>query len=192
MFFRTRCVCAPRFPVVHTGLHGDGSLRERYYESLGPDVWNGAAYIKARPRPVDLAAGDQFLSVLRPRLSGRQGYLDFAAITGMRIRHWRLCHSRNTKGLGGKFHHGQCQNMTAWGRPAASARIEFFTSNPPVDCAVAGATSDLRVRVTLRRHGCYWPTRKDLRRQYMRAEPFCPTIHEMRIAGQPSEHSGTK
>jgi len=50
---------------------------ERYYEKFGP-TWENAAYIKARTRAGDLAAGSVSVGPVAP-LSGA-GILDFAAI----------------------------------------------------------------------------------------------------------------
>ena len=68
---------------------------ERYYESLGR-TWERAAYIKARPAAGDLAAGDQFLSVLRPFVWRK--HLDFAAIQDAHDMRLAI---REHKGLGG-------------------------------------------------------------------------------------------
>ena len=59
---------------------------ERYYESLGR-TWERAAYIKARPCAGDIAAGERFLTTLKPFVWRK--HLDFAAIQDahdMRLR----------------------------------------------------------------------------------------------------------
>lgn len=68
---------------------------ERYYESLGR-TWERAAYIKARPAAGDLAAGDKFLTTLRPFVWRR--HLDFAAIQDAHDMRLAI---REHKGLGG-------------------------------------------------------------------------------------------
>lgn len=68
---------------------------ERYYESLGR-TWERAAYIKARPAAGDLAAGERFLSALKPFVWRR--HLDFAAIQDAHDMRLRI---RENKGLGG-------------------------------------------------------------------------------------------
>ncbi|NOR30558.1 MAG: glutamine-synthetase adenylyltransferase [Sulfitobacter sp.] len=110
---------------------------ERYYESLGR-TWERAAYIKARPAAGDLAAGDRFLSALRPFVWRR--HLDFAAIQDAHDMRLAI---REHKGLGGP--------ITLPGHNMKLGRggireIEFFTQTRQL--IAGGRDADLRVRGT--------------------------------------------
>ena len=110
---------------------------ERYYESLGR-TWERAAYIKARPAAGDLAAGDQFLSVLRPFVWRK--HLDFAAIQDAHDMRLAI---REHKGLGGSVSLSG-HNMKL-GR-GGIREIEFFTQTRQL--IAGGRDADLRVRGT--------------------------------------------
>ncbi|SNR60219.1 glutamine-synthetase adenylyltransferase [Puniceibacterium sediminis] len=111
---------------------------ERYYESLGR-TWERAAYIKARPCAGDIAAGDRFLSDLRPFVWRR--HLDFAAIQDAHDMRLRI---REHKGLGGA--------ITLPGHNMKLGRggireIEFFTQTRQI--IAGGRDPELRVRGTV-------------------------------------------
>ncbi|MCQ8241098.1 glutamine-synthetase adenylyltransferase [Rhizosaccharibacter radicis] len=64
-----------------------------YYESLGQN-WERAAMIKARPVAGDIAAGERFLSAIRPFVWRR--HLDFAAVADIHATKRRIDHHRGT------------------------------------------------------------------------------------------------
>lgn len=111
---------------------------ERYYESVGR-TWERAAYIKARPCAGDIAAGNRFLTVLKPFVWRR--HLDFAAIQDahdMRLRirdHKRLTGSITVPGHDMKLGRGGIRE------------IEFFTQTRQL--IAGGRDPDLRVRGTV-------------------------------------------
>jgi glutamate-ammonia-ligase adenylyltransferase len=111
---------------------------ERYYESLGR-TWERAAYIKARPAAGDLAAGDKFLTALRPFVWRR--HLDFAAIQDAHDMRLAI---REHKGLGGPITLPD-HNMKL-GR-GGIREIEFFTQTRQL--IAGGRDADLRVRGTV-------------------------------------------
>ena len=111
---------------------------ERYYESLGR-TWERAAYIKARPCAGDLAAGDRFLTALKPFVWRR--HLDFAAIQDahdMRLRirdHKRLTGAITVPGHDMKLGRGGIRE------------IEFFTQTRQL--IAGGRDPALRLRGTV-------------------------------------------
>ncbi len=111
---------------------------ERYYESLGR-TWERAAYIKARPAAGDLAAGDRFLTAMRPFVWRR--HLDFAAIQDAHDMRLAI---RQHKGLGGPITLPD-HNMKL-GR-GGIREIEFFTQTRQL--IAGGRDGDLRVRGTV-------------------------------------------
>lgn len=111
---------------------------ERYYESLGR-TWERAAYIKARPAAGDLAAGEKFLTTLRPFVWRR--HLDFAAIQDAHDMRLAI---REHKGLGGPITLPD-HNMKL-GR-GGIREIEFFTQTRQL--IAGGRDADLRVRGTV-------------------------------------------
>ncbi len=110
---------------------------ERYYESLGR-TWERAAYIKARPAAGNIAAGDRFLSTLRPFVWRR--HLDFAAIQDAHDMRLAI---REHKGLGGPITLPR-HNMKL-GR-GGIREIEFFTQTRQL--IAGGRDPDLRLRGT--------------------------------------------
>ncbi|MBM2291058.1 glutamine-synthetase adenylyltransferase [Sulfitobacter pseudonitzschiae] len=111
---------------------------ERYYESLGR-TWERAAYIKARPAAGDKAAGEKFLTTLRPFVWRR--HLDFAAIQDAHDMRLAI---REHKGLGGPITLPD-HNMKL-GR-GGIREIEFFTQTRQL--IAGGRDADLRVRGTV-------------------------------------------
>ncbi len=111
---------------------------ERYYESLGR-TWERAAYIKARVCVGDFAAGERFLTALRPFVWRR--HLDFAAIQD--------AHDMRLKIREHKGRHGRIalpgHNMKL-GR-GGIREIEFFTQTRQL--IAGGRDPDLRVRGTV-------------------------------------------
>ena len=110
---------------------------EHYYESLGR-TWERAAYIKARPAAGELAAGDRFLTTLRPFVWRR--HLDFAAIQDAHDMRLAI---REHKGLGGPIELAG-HNMKL-GR-GGIREIEFFTQTRQL--IAGGRDPDLRLRGT--------------------------------------------
>ncbi|APX11268.1 glutamine-synthetase adenylyltransferase [Tateyamaria omphalii] len=111
---------------------------ERYYESLGR-TWERAAYIKARPCAGDIAAGEAFLTELRPFVWRR--HLDFAAVQDAHDMRLAI---RAHKGTGGP--------ITLPGHDMKLGRggireIEFFTQTRQL--IAGGRDVDLRVRDTV-------------------------------------------
>ena len=111
---------------------------ERYYESLGR-TWERAAYIKARPCAGDLAAGERFLTTLRPFVWRR--HLDFAAIQDAHDMRLKI---RENKGTGGR--------ITVLGHDMKLGRggireIEFFTQTRQL--IAGGRDESLRLRGTV-------------------------------------------
>ncbi|ASM72076.1 MULTISPECIES: glutamine-synthetase adenylyltransferase [Roseobacteraceae] len=111
---------------------------ERYYESLGR-TWERAAYIKARPAAGDIAAGNRFLTMMRPFVWRR--HLDFAAIQDAHDMRLAI---REHKGLGGPITLPD-HNMKL-GR-GGIREIEFFTQTRQL--IAGGRDADLRVRGTV-------------------------------------------
>lgn len=111
---------------------------ERYYESLGR-TWERAAYIKARPCAGDLAAGDRFLTDLRPFVWRR--HFDYAAIQDAHDMRLAI---RDHKG-----HHGAISlpgHDMKLGR-GGIREIEFFAQFHQI--IAGGRDPDLRVRRTV-------------------------------------------
>lgn len=111
---------------------------ERYYESLGR-TWERAAYIKARPCAGDIAAGDRFLTALKPFVWRR--HLDYAAI--------RDAHDMRQAIRDHKGHHGA---ITLSGHDMKLGRggireIEFFAQFHQI--VAGGRDPALRVRGTV-------------------------------------------
>ncbi len=111
---------------------------ERYYESLGR-TWERAAHIKARPCAGDIAAGQAYLTRLRPFIWRK--HLDFAAIQDAHDMRLRI---REHKGL-----HG---DITVPGHDMKLGRggireIEFFTQTRQI--IAGGRDETLRVRGTV-------------------------------------------
>lgn len=69
---------------------------ESYYETHGRD-WERYAFIKARPVAGDIAAGEEFLSLLKPFIYRR--YLDFTALHGLRDLKAKISKQYATKRL---------------------------------------------------------------------------------------------
>ncbi len=111
---------------------------ERYYESVGR-TWERAAYIKARPCAGDLAAGQRFLTTLKPFVWRK--HLDFAAIQDAHDIRLRI---REHKGLGGRISL-EGHNMKL-GR-GGIREIEFFTQTRQL--IAGGRDRDLRARGTV-------------------------------------------
>ncbi|MCK8463686.1 glutamine-synthetase adenylyltransferase [Aliiroseovarius sp. S1339] len=114
------------------------SAAERYYESLGR-TWERAAHIKARPCGGDLAAGEAYLTRLRPFIWRK--HLDFAAIQDAHDMRLRI---REHKGL-----HG---DITLPGHDMKLGRggireIEFFTQTRQI--IAGGRDEGLRMRGTV-------------------------------------------
>ena len=111
---------------------------ERYYESLGR-TWERAAYIKARPCAGDIAAGERFLTTLKPFVWRK--HLDFAAIQDAHDMRLRI---REHKGLGGEIAlQGHDMKLGRGG----IREIEFFTQTRQI--IAGGRDRDLRVRGTV-------------------------------------------
>jgi len=111
---------------------------ERYYESLGR-TWERAAYIKARACAGDIAAGEQFLTVLRPFVWRR--HLDFAAIQDAHDMRLRI---RENKGTGGAIEvPGHDMKLGRGG----IREIEFFTQTRQL--IAGGRDEGLRLRGTV-------------------------------------------
>lgn len=111
---------------------------ERYYESLGR-TWERAAHIKARPCGGDIAAGEAYLTRLRPFIWRK--HLDFAAIQDAHDMRLRI---REHKGL-----HG---DITLPGHNMKLGRggireIEFFTQTRQI--IAGGRDEGLRMRETV-------------------------------------------
>ncbi len=111
---------------------------ERYYESLGR-TWERAAFIKARAVAGDIAAGDRFLTTLKPFIWRR--HLDFAAIQDAHDIRLRI---REAKGTG--------KPITVAGHDVKLGRggireIEFFTQTRQL--IAGGRDPGLRQRGTL-------------------------------------------
>lgn len=111
---------------------------ERYYESLGR-TWERAAHIKARPCGGDIAAGEAYLTRLRPFIWRK--HLDFAAIQDAHDMRLRI---RAHKGL-----HG---DITLPGHDMKLGRggireIEFFTQTRQI--IAGGRDEGLRMRETV-------------------------------------------
>ncbi|MDG2341262.1 MAG: glutamine-synthetase adenylyltransferase, partial [Paracoccaceae bacterium] len=111
---------------------------ERYYESLGR-TWERAAFIKARSCAGDVAAGEAFLTGLKPFIWRK--HLDFAAIQDAHAMRLRI---REHKGLGGPItlprHHMKL------GR-GGIREIEFFTQTRQL--IAGGRDPSLRTRGTV-------------------------------------------
>ena len=111
---------------------------ELYYEAEGR-TWERAAYIKARPCGGDLAAGDRFLTTLKPFVWRK--HLDFAAIQDAHDMRLRI---RDHKGLNGKIsvpgHHMKLGQ-------GGIREIEFFTQTRQL--IAGGRDESLRDRTTL-------------------------------------------
>ncbi|WP_407493610.1 bifunctional [glutamine synthetase] adenylyltransferase/[glutamine synthetase]-adenylyl-L-tyrosine phosphorylase [Pseudooceanicola sp. MF1-13] len=138
--FRTDLRLRPDPSVTPVCLSLDAA--ERYYESLGR-TWERAAYIKARPCAGDLAAGDKFLTNLRPFVWRK--HLDYAAIQDAHDMRQAI---RDHKG-----HHGA---ITLPGHDMKLGRggireIEFFAQFHQI--IAGGRDADLRVRPTVRALG---------------------------------------
>lgn len=134
--FRTDLRLRPDPSVTPVCLSMDAA--ERYYESLGR-TWERAAYIKARPCAGDLAAGDRFLTALRPFVWRR--HLDYAAIQDAHDMRQAI---RDHKG-----HHGA---ITLPGHDMKLGRggireIEFFAQFHQI--IAGGRDPELRVRPTM-------------------------------------------
>ena len=137
---------------------------ESYYEGVGR-TWERAAYIKARASAGDIAAGERFLTALRPFVWRK--HLDFAAIQDAHDMRLRI---RDHKGL-----HGALQlpghNMKL-GR-GGIREIEFFTQTRQL--IAGGRDPSLRVRQTeagldrLASAGWVEPDTADILRQHYRA-----------------------
>jgi glutamate-ammonia-ligase adenylyltransferase len=111
---------------------------ETYYESLGR-TWERAAYIKARAAAGDLAAGAQFLDILRPFVWRK--HLDFTAIEDAHNMRLRI---REHKGLHGPIRlDGHNMKLGRGG----IREIEFFTQTRQL--ISGGRDPDLRVRGTV-------------------------------------------
>jgi [glutamine synthetase] adenylyltransferase / [glutamine synthetase]-adenylyl-L-tyrosine phosphorylase len=111
---------------------------ERYYESVGR-TWERAAYIKARPCAGDIAAGERFLTALRPFVWRR--HLDFAAIQDAHDMRLRI---RAHKGTGGALVlEGHNMKLGQGG----IREIEFFTQTRQL--ISGGRDPDLRARDTV-------------------------------------------
>ncbi|MGR3502873.1 [protein-PII] uridylyltransferase family protein [Pseudaestuariivita sp.] len=111
---------------------------EQYYETLGR-TWERAAWVKARPAAGDLAAGESFITALRPFIWRR--HLDFAAIED--AHNMRLA-IREAKGLFGP--------ITLPGHNLKLGRggireIEFFTQTRQI--ISGGRDASLRLRGTV-------------------------------------------
>ncbi|MDT8327593.1 MAG: bifunctional [glutamine synthetase] adenylyltransferase/[glutamine synthetase]-adenylyl-L-tyrosine phosphorylase [Roseovarius sp.] len=111
---------------------------ETYYESLGR-TWERAAYIKARPCAGDIAAGDRFLTALKPFVWRK--HLDFTAIED--AHNMRLA-IREHKGLGGAL--SLLGHNMKLGR-GGIREIEFFTQTRQL--IAGGRDPDLRLRGTV-------------------------------------------
>ncbi len=134
--FRTDLRLRPD-PAVNPVVLSAGAA-ERYYESLGR-TWERAAYIKARPCAGDIAAGEAFLTELRPFVWRR--HLDFAAVQDAHDMRLAI---RAHKGTGGP--------ITLPGHNMKLGRggireIEFFTQTRQL--IAGGRDADLRVRGTV-------------------------------------------
>lgn len=108
-----------------------------YYESLGQN-WERAALIKARPCAGDIAAGESFLSEIRPFIWRK--YLDYAAISDVHSIK-RQIHAH--KGFG---------KITVAGHNVKLGRggireVEFFAQTQQL--IAGGRNPDLRTRQTL-------------------------------------------
>lgn len=111
---------------------------ELYYEAEGR-TWERAAYIKARPCGGDFAAGEKFLTTLKPFVWRK--HLDFAAIQDAHDMRLRI---RDHKGLNGKItvpgHHMKLGQ-------GGIREIEFFTQTRQL--IAGGRDESLRDRTTL-------------------------------------------
>ncbi len=133
--FRTDLRLRPDPSVTPVCLSMDTA--ERYYESLGR-TWERAAYIKARPCAGDIAAGEAFLSNLRPFVWRR--HLDYAAIQDAHDMRQAI---RDHKG-----HHGRISlpgHDMKLGR-GGIREIEFFAQFHQI--IAGGRDPDLRIRPT--------------------------------------------
>ncbi len=111
---------------------------ERYYESLGR-TWERAAWIKARACAGDIAAGESFITGMRPFVWRR--YLDFAAIQDAHDMRTKI---RDHKGLhGGLTLEGHDMKQGSGGIRA----IEFFAQFHQI--LAGGRDPDLRLRGTV-------------------------------------------
>lgn len=134
--FRTDLRLRPDPSVTPVALAMEAA--ERYYESLGR-TWERAAYIKARACAGDIAAGERFLTSLRPFIWRR--HLDFAAIQDAHDMRLRI---RENKGTGGA--------ITVPGHDMKLGRggireIEFFTQTRQL--IAGGRDESLRLRGTV-------------------------------------------
>ncbi len=111
---------------------------ERYYESLGR-TWERAAHIKARPCGGDIAAGDAYLTRLRPFIWRK--HLDFAAIQDAHDMRLRI---REHKGLHGDITLPDHDMKLGRG---GIREIEFFTQTRQI--IAGGRDESLRVRGTV-------------------------------------------
>jgi glutamate-ammonia-ligase adenylyltransferase len=111
---------------------------ERYYESLGR-TWERAAYIKARVAAGDKAAGETFLTALRPFVWRR--HLDFAAIQDAHDMRLKI---REHKG--GSARPSLPGHNMKLGR-GGIREIEFFTQTRQL--IAGGRDPELRVRGTV-------------------------------------------
>jgi len=111
---------------------------ERYYESVGR-TWERAAYIKARASAGDIAAGERFLTTLKPFVWRK--HLDFVAIQDAHDMRLRI---REHKGLGGPISLPR-HNMKL-GR-GGIREIEFFTQTRQL--IAGGRDPELRCRGTV-------------------------------------------
>ena len=134
--FRTDLRLRPDPSVTPVCLGVEAAVR--YYESLGR-TWERAAFIKARSCAGDVAAGENFLTTLKPFIWRK--HLDFAAIQDAHSMRLRI---REHKGLGGPItlprHHMKL------GR-GGIREIEFFTQTRQL--IAGGRDPSLRLRGTI-------------------------------------------
>ena len=134
--FRTDLRLRPDASVTPVCISASAALS--YYEAEGRS-WERAAYIKARPCAGDLAAGERFLTALRPFVWRR--HLDFATVEDTHEMRRRI---RDHKGLHGEIR-ALGQNMKL-GR-GGIREIEFFAQTRQL--IAGGRDPDLRPRRTV-------------------------------------------
>jgi glutamate-ammonia-ligase adenylyltransferase len=134
--FRTDLRLRPDASVTPVCISTAAALA--YYEAEGR-TWERAAFIKARAAAGDIAAGQRFLTELRPFVWRK--HLDFAAIQDAHDMRLRI---RDHKGLGGRLE-VPGHNMKL-GR-GGIREIEFFTQTRQL--IAGGRDADLRCRDTV-------------------------------------------
>lgn len=134
--FRTDLRLRPDASVTPVCISASAALA--YYEAEGRS-WERAAYIKARPCAGDIAAGERFLTALRPFVWRR--HLDFATVQDTHDMRRRI---RDHKGLHGAIS-APGHNMKL-GR-GGIREIEFFAQTRQL--IAGGRDPDLRARRTV-------------------------------------------